>query len=703
MEVKPYTSDLLFEIGVEEMPSAPLNAAHLQLEELAEKAFEQARIGYADMTVYSTPRRLALLIKGVEERSADMVQEYKGPSKNIAYADDGTPTKALEGFARGKGVELADCELRELDGVEYIYAVKQVKGQKVQEVLPGILEGLITGLDWPKKQRWGRGDESFIRPVRWILAMLGADVIALKFGQVESGDHTYGHRFLSPKAIPIAAMREYKNVLRGNKVIVDQDKRKELILAEVERLSQDYGSAQIPEKMLAEVVNLVEYPNGLLCSFDEDFLRVPREILEYAMNSHQRYFAIERADGTLDNHFVVISNGDPAFDKQISAGHESVIRARLADAAFFYDEDLKAGLDGWKTKLDSLLFQKKLGTLADKTARIERLVDYLSSVLDVPKEDAANGLRAAALAKADLTSHTVVEFTELQGVMGSYYALAQGESQEVADAIAGHYLPRFSGDDLPGSLPAQLVSIADKTDTIVGIIAAGFAPKGTSDPYGLRRCAIGVLRIVMDVLPLDISKLIDASIATMPAELMANLDSGELKTSVEAYFKSRTESMLRERGASSEVVSAVLAVAAALPADAALRAKALQDFLDTGDAWINLSTAYVRAKNLSDREVGVAVDASLLGVDEQAFYDALTASEPRMHEYLAQATLVSYQDYLNTLASMRAAVDSFFEKVMIMDEDPALRKNRLALLNVFIALIEPFADFRRLPKQKDQK
>jgi len=699
--IKPYTADLLFEIGVEEMPSAPLNKAHIRLKELAEVAFVTARLDYKEIHVFSTPRRLALLVKGLAERQEDVRLEHKGPAKKIAYAEDGTASKALVGFAKGKGVELDDIQIRNVDGTEYVYAIKDEKGLLAKEVLPELLQGLITNLDWAKRQRWGSGEETFIRPVRWILAILGSDTIPLTFGELQSGNFTYGHRFLSTQQIPIAAMREYKNVLRGNKVIVDQDKRREMILESIEELTAQVpdgngSTAIVPDKVLTEVVNLVEYPNALLCSFDEEFLRVPREILEYAMNSHQRYFAIQAADGTLSNYFVVISNGDPHYGTQIAAGHESVIRARLADAAFFYDEDLKVGLDGWRDKLKTLLFQQKLGTLEDKTQRIKQLVSYLCNELEVSKELAANAARAADLAKADLTSNTVIEFTELQGVIGAYYAKAQGESDEVALAIEQHYLPRYAGDKLPETTLGQLVSLADKVDTIVGIIAAGFAPKGTSDPYALRRSAIGALRVIMDELPLDIEGLIAASASTMPTELQ----NAELVQTVMKFFTSRADSMLRDKGYSTEVVSAVLAATAHRPADAAHRCAALQAFLDASDAWQNLSTAYTRAKNLSDAQVGIEVDTSLMDQHEQAFYDALVAAKPRAEEHLKAATEESYGDYLNQLADMRGPVDDFFDNVMIMDDDEALRRNRLALLNMFIALIEPFADFRKLPKQK---
>ncbi|MCL2379411.1 MAG: glycine--tRNA ligase subunit beta [Coriobacteriia bacterium] len=693
--IKPYVSDLLFEIGVEEMPSAPLNAAHAQLEKLAQVALADIRLDYKELQVYSTPRRLSLLVKGLADSQEDIQVEYKGPSKQIAYDSDGEPTQALQGFARGKGLDLSDIEVRETDGGQYVYAVKNEKGQAAKDLLPDLLAGLIAKLDWPKKQRWGSSDVHFIRPVRWILAILGSQTINVSFGDVRSSNWTYGHRFLSTQQIPIQAMREYKNVLRGNKVIVDHDKRREMILSSIDELAAPHGKALVPDKVLDEVVNLVEFPSALLCSFDREFLRVPREILEYAMNSHQRYFAIQTHDGSLDNHFVVISNGDPACAQKIAYGHESVIRARLADAAFFYDEDLKIGLDGWCDRLDSLLFQQKLGSLADKTARIVQIVEYLNEVLDVPDDVAHTALRAAELAKADLASSTVVEFTELQGTVGAHYASCQGESTEIARAIEEHYRPRYSGDSLPATLPAQLVSLADKVDTITGIIAAGKRPKGSSDPFALRRNVIGVLRIVMDALPadadLDIAGLIARSISVLPEDLQTD----DAAQSVLDFFTPRIDTILRDAGYSTEVVSAVLANSATRPADACKRCIALQDFLEQGDVWENLSTAYTRAKNLSDSEAGISVNVTLFEQHEQAFYDVLAVIEPRVQDYLTQQ---AYREYLDELASMREPLDDFFDKVMIMVDDPDLRRNRLALLNMFIALVEPFADFRRLSK-----
>ncbi|MDR1776142.1 MAG: glycine--tRNA ligase subunit beta [Actinomycetes bacterium] len=694
MDVKPYTADLLFEVGVEEMPSVPLDAAVRQLREAVPAALDGARLRYESVTVLSTPRRLAVLVRALHEQQEDLCETHKGPAAAIAYDADGQPTKALLGFARGKGVDAAAARVENVDGTDYVFVTVEQAGAAARELLPQLLAGLVQDLQWPKAQRWGDGDERFIRPVRWLLALYGSQVVPVRFGHLVAGDTTRGHRFLSDHEIPIAAMREYKNVLKGNRVIVDADVRRETIVTQVRAAAEPYGTAIIPEGVLSEVINLTEFPNALVGTFDEEFLRVPREILEYAMSTHQRYFAIERTDGCLDNHFVVVSNGDPACGDVITRGHERVVRARLADAAFFYDEDLKAGIEHWYERLTDVTFQEKLGSVADKVQRIEALVGVLCDQL-LDAEDAATGelrataLAAARLAKADLTSNAVVEFTELQGIMGAYYALAAGESTQVADAIREHYRPRFSGDAIPAGVPGQLVAVADKLDTICGIFAAGKAPKGTSDPFALRRAAIGILQIALQSLPLDLSALVPAAVAALPVECDRDAVAGD----VCAFIATRLETILRDSGHSAEVTAAVLATAAALPADAAARARALSAFVAAGDEWEDLSTAYTRAKNLADRTVGDAVDTALLTAPEAEFHTAIGEAAPLIRSYLEQA---AYPDLLTRLARLRGPVDAFFEQVMIMDEDAALRRNRLALLNAFIALIEPFADFRKL-------
>ncbi|MCL2324648.1 MAG: glycine--tRNA ligase subunit beta, partial [Actinomycetia bacterium] len=459
MLMKPTAHDLLFEIGVEEMPSAPLNAATGQLRQLAADALGSARLEHESLTVSATPRRLALRVRGLLDSQSDAQLDYRGPAVSVAYDGTGAPTKALEGFLRSKGLTPEQCEKRDVDGTAYVCATVEQKGEATVKLLPAILTDLIGSLDWKRSMRWGSGEERFVRPVRWLLALYGTTAIPVRFGALDSGTTTRGHRFAGTGPVTIATPNEYQSVLKGNRVIVDQELRRKMITEGVQAAAAPYGEAHIPEAVLDEVVNLVEYPTVLVGVFDESFLRVPREILEDAMSTHQRYFAITRPEDRdrLDHHFIVVSNGDPAYNEQIIAGHERVLRARLADAAFFFDEDCKVGLDGLAKRTQGLSFQDKLGTMADKTKRIVALTTWLADAWGLSGEERAAALRGAALAKADLCSSAVIEFTDLQGVMGAHYARVQGETEATARVITDHYAPRFSGDMLPSSRAAAAV------------------------------------------------------------------------------------------------------------------------------------------------------------------------------------------------------------------------------------------------------
>jgi len=697
MNLREEHRDLLFEIGTEELPSGPLNAVIKQLETLVPELFKKAQLSYSDFSIYATPRRIALSVQGIPVKVPDSVNEYKGPAVSAAFIDGDTtkgPTRALEGFARGKGIDLADIEIRSLDDVKYVYANVTVKGGRANEVLPGLLEEILATLEWKKTQRWGSTDVRFARPVRWLVALFGNEVIPVRFGDLISNRFTSGHRFLAPQQVELTNPQEYLHVLKGNKVLVDQARRRELIETQAREVSQQYGEVLFDADVLDEVVNLTEHPNALLGTFDEEFLRAPREILEYAMAKHQRYFAIQREDGALDNHFVVVSNGDPAFKGQIVEGHERVVRARLADAVFFYDEDLKVTLENWLSKLTNVVFQQKLGTTYQKVNRVENLVRYLAEAMGAPEADREVALRAATLAKADLATNAVVEFPILQGVMGSYYALAQDEDAEVAKAIREHYQPRFSGDEIPTSLPGRLASIADKMDTVTGIFAAGKAPKGTSDPYALRRNAIGILQIALQVKALDLDALIRASLDQLTDVL--EFDYEATYEAVRAFFSSRLEAILRDEGYDYDVINAVLEQATSDPADAVLRIKALEAFKEHDDM-INLSTAFVRAKNLAQPEVGMTVDVDLFTESEKALREALANVASLEPELMDEKR---YTELLTQFAGLRQPVDTFFDSVMIMDEDEAIRKNRLSLLNSLVSLIERFADLTQLVVKK---
>ncbi len=574
----------------------------------------------------------------------------------------------------------------------YVYATVETTGAPAQEVLPALLGRLAEELEWAKSQRWGSGTARFPRPVRWMLALHGTDVIPVQFAGLTAGRHTFGHRFLVPEPIEVLGAFEYLAELDKGKVAVDQQARAAMLKEGIETVAAGIGGrAVVPEKTFAEVVNLVEWPTVAVGSFDEEFLSVPREMLENAMTSHQRYFPVERTDGGLDNRFIVAHNGDPKRTEQIVRGHERVIRARLADAAFFYKEDLALTLEEWLPKLETVVFQERLGTAALKVARVERLAGKVAAMIDAPADETAFAARASHLAKADLVTNAVVEFTDLQGVMGRYYALAAGEAPQVALAIEEHYRPRFAGDELPSTVAGRIVSIADKADTICGIFAAGLAPKGSADPFGLRRSAIGILQMALDGTPVTLDALIGEALE--PLESKVAFDVEATGSAVREFFLGRFENILKDRGHAYDTVEAVLVTAADDPGDALARCEALTFFRGSNDAMEDLSVAYTRAKNLAKPELGTSTDAALMGAEEAALADALADAESVAGDLMAQH---AYSAVLEALAGLRVPIDEFFDKVLVMDDDEALRTNRLRLLNRFVAVFGVFADFSRL-------
>jgi glycyl-tRNA synthetase beta chain len=683
---------LVFELGTEELPSAALYGAITELRVAAENALREARLEYGEVAVFGTPRRLALAVDGLAERQEDRVERAKGPAAKAAFDEAGNPTKAAEGFARGRGVAVSDLVVEEDASGAYVYAVIERKGVPTAEVLPKLLGKLAADMDWPKSMRWGSGDTRFSRPVRWMLALYGGDVVPVRFGGLVAGRLTMGHRFLVENPVEVPSAEEYPLAMERGKVVLDQAARAKLIEEGIEaQAGQHDAAAVVPEKTFAEVVNLVEWPTVATGSFDEDFLEVPREVLETAMESHQRYFPLER-EGRLLPNFVVVHNGDPERTEAIVAGHERVIRARLADAAFFYREDLAVADEDWVAQLAAIVFQERLGTLAEKVSRIETLTGELARQAGTGEAHAAIARRAAHLAKADLVSHVVVEFPTLQGVMGRYYALASEESELVAAAIPEHYQPRFAGDALPSSVPGQLVSVADKLDTMAGIFAIGQAPTGSADPYALRRGALGILGIIVDAglrltLTESIASALEGYIGTLP-----DMDVEDVGAQVREFILGRFDGMLRDRGHAYDTVAAVLATAGDDPADAAARAAALTPFRSREEI-ADLAVAFTRARNLSKPELGTEPDMSVMGPEERALAGAIVAAEVTAGDAIAEAR---YSDALETLAGLRGPIDAFFDAVLVMDPDEKLRDNRLRLLNRFVALFERFADFGKL-------
>lgn len=690
------TRTLLFEIGVEEIPSAPLYDAVTQLRTDAERALTEAGLAYSSIETFGAPRRLVLRVRDLAGRQEDRSLKVRGPAVKAAYDTDGNPTKAAEGFARGKSVDVASLVREADESGEYVYAHIEEVGRTASEVLPSLLTRLAEGLTWPKAQRWGDSDARFIRPVRRLLALFGEEVLPVRFAGLLADRLTEGHRFLAAeRVISIASADDYDAAARAGMFVYDAAERARAIREGIAAIESVNGvRAVVFDKTFSEVVNLVEWPTVVIGRFDREFLEVPREVLETAMTKHQRYFPVEGGNGELENAFIVVHNGDPACNERIVAGHERVIRARLADATFFFREDLSVSMEEWVTRLSAIVFQEKLGTSGAKIARVEALTGRLALLHGADPAETAAALRAAHLAKADLVSQVVVEFPTLQGVMGRYYALAAGESDQVATAIREHYRPRFAGDVAPSTVAGMLVSAADKLDTMVGIFAIGQGPTGSADPYAVRRGAIGILAMVLDAgLNLTVTEALRAALAGFDG-VIPGLDADAVGAQVAEFINGRLDTILHDRGHAYDTVDAVLTVASDDPADALRRCTALTEArVRQPDVFEDLSIAFTRARNLSRLELGVECDIAIMTAEERALADALSFAET------AAGAAFDARDYagvLGVLASMRGPIDVFFDTVLVMDPDEALRDNRLRLLNRFVAVFARFADFGRM-------
>jgi len=607
-----------------------------------------------------------------------------------------TPTAI--GFARGKGLSPESLERREVNGTEYVFATKNIPATPVADLLPDVLAGFITAIKWPRSCRWAAYREYFVRPVRWIVAMLDDVVLPVSFAGAESSNFTMGHRVLAPGKHTVDTAANLLDVIRAAFVIPTQAERERIIREGVAAIESETGfTADLPAKTLLEVVNLSEYPQPLVSTFDEEFLQVPEEIIVDAMLMHQRYFPLYDAAGKLTNKFIIVSNGNPECAATIIDGNERVVRARLDDAKFFYEEDLKHPLESYIEKLDKVVFQESLGTVRQKAERLEKLACALSADAQLDAADAADAKRAARLCKADLVTNAVIEFTSVQGVMGSYYAAASGETPQVAQAIGQHYQPRFAGDALPDTTVGKLVALADKLDTICGLFAVGQGPTGSSDPFALRRSAIGIVNMLETGLLISLAAAIDESLASFAAQGVA-FDAAAVRAEVVDFFVTRTKVMLRDAGISADTIDAVLAAGVEEPAVISQRAHALEDArANDAETFDNLATAYARANNLRKPELGEDVDDALLTEPERALAGAVATAEQAVASALASDDFAAA---LSQLAALRAPIDGFFADVMVMDEDAALRDNRLRLLNRFVAVFANVADFGKMAKSK---
>lgn len=687
---------LAFEIGTEEIPAFDLAGAVKQLSTMVPSLLDDAAIPHGAVKIFSSPRRLIVIAEEIPEATEEKNEVFKGPSAKIAFDAEGNPTKAAQGFARGKGVDPSSLVVE--DG--YVYARTHTPSVNVASLLSSALNKIIHGLSWPRSQRWGVHSEYFTRPVRWIVALFGNEVIDFTFAGLVAGRTTCGHRFLAPGPFEVADADSLVDVVRSASVIPSEAEREQVIREGVAKAEAETGfTAVLHPKTLVEVINLAEYPTVLVGTFDEEFLKVPEEIIVDAMLVHQRYFPLYDKDGKLTNRFIVVSNGDPACAETIVDGNERVVRARLYDAKFFYDEDLKQPLESYVDHLGEVVFQEKLGTMLDKTNRIQRLADHLAEDAGLAGQDLSDVERAARLCKADLVTSAVVEFTSVQGVMGSYYAAASGETAQVAQAIEQHYRPRFAGDEAPDTVVGKIVAIADKLDTVCGLFAVGQGPTGSSDPFALRRSAIGIVAMLSgkDAVEVSLVAAIDAALASY-AQQGIEFDTDVVRRDVIEFFITRTKVMMRDAGNSIDAIDAVLSAGIQEPVELINRVSALEAARsEQPEVFEDLATAYARANNLCDSKLGTEVNEGLLSEVEQALVSAVGQAESNVASALENN---NYAAALSELAALRKPIDLFFENTMVMDEDQTLRENRLRLLNSFVAVFANVADFALLSKVK---
>lgn len=679
---------LLLEIGTEEVPAHVMPGILSQLKENAAKTFEELRIEYKNIKTLGTPRRSALLVEGLAEQQADLSKENRGPAVNIAFDADGNPTKAAQGFARGQGVKPE--ELVTKDG--YVYAMVHEKGGQTVDLLGDTLKGLVDGLNFPNNMHWADLDYKFIRPLRWLVALYGQDVIDFEVANVKSGRTSRGHRFLSEGDFEIANAEDYVEACRKASIIVDQNERCEMIRQQIaEVAAANGGQAEVNEDLLEEVLYLVEYPTALCGKFDEKYLALPAEAVITPMRDHQRYFPVLK-DGQLLPLFITIRNGGKEHLETVQHGNERVLRARLEDAQFFFDEDRKKTLEQHGEKLKTVVFQDGLGTIYDKVLRLEVLAGYIADAIGANEQDKKDAVRAAKLAKADLVTGMVTEFTELQGVMGREYALLDGETKAVAQAIDEHYMPRFAGDSQPASVAGRIVSLADKIDTIVGTFSRGLIPTGSQDPFALRRQALGIVNMLKEAqYHISLSQLVAKAM-----ELLKIADAGQqakLQNDVADFMKLRLKNVLADAGIRYDVVDAVFVTVDDIYG-VFLRAQAVNEAVKQDME--KTIQAFVRTGNIARKaeDVQAAVEAGLLAEQVEkylckAYEDAASKVEK---EIVAQ----DYAGAIATLSQLAAPIDAFFDGVMVMDKDEKIKNNRLGLLKLVDNLICQVADFSKI-------
>ena len=689
------TENCLVELGTEELPPKALKSLGEAFATQFEAALTQADLSFDSVSWFAAPRRLAVYVSGLAEGQADKVVEKRGPAVSAAFDADGNPTKAAQGWARGNGIDVADAERLVTDKGEWLLHKAHVPGQSVAELLEGLINQAVSKLPIPKPMRWGNYNTQFIRPVHTLCVLYGSEVVNVSVLGLTSGRVVQGHRFHGEGRFELDHADNYASALEQQYVLADFEARKDKVRQQLEDAAQSLSlKPDYNEDLLEEIASLVEWPVVLQAGFDEAFLAVPKEALIYTMKDDQKYVPLLDSDGALSNTFLFVTNIESRDASQVISGNEKVIRPRLADAEFFFNSDKKTTLESRLESLETVLFQKQLGTLKEKSERISALSAFIASQIDANETQAA---RAGLLAKTDLMSNMVMEFPDVQGVMGKYYALNDGEDAPVAEALYEQYMPRFAGDALPSSGVSASVALADKLDTLVGIFGIGQLPKGDKDPFALRRAAIGVLRIVTELsLPLDLETLVSKAIDVYGDKLT----NAETQSQVVDFVLGRFTALLQDQAIAIDGIQAVAARRPTKPADYLARVHAVDKFraLEEAEALAaaNKRVANILAKQNVEVTDTVNIDESLLAEEaEKALYVELKAAQKEVD------IAVPSQDYtriLTALATLRNVIDNFFDNVMVMADDEAVKNNRLALLSLLRQLFLTIADISILAK-----
>ncbi|MEJ9229026.1 glycine--tRNA ligase subunit beta [Peribacillus butanolivorans] len=682
--------DLLLEIGLEEMPARFVTASMKQLSDKVQKWLKEKAIEFGAVEAFSTPRRLAILVKDVSESQKDIEEEAKGPAKKIALDSEGNWSKAALGFVRGQGMTAEDIYFKELKGIEYAHVNKFIKGQPTSQLLSELQE-IISGMTFPKNMRWANQDLRFVRPIKWLIALFGNEVVPFSIADVETGRETKGHRFLGEVAM-IEAPEQYEATLRDQFVMANPDKRRSVILEQIKSLEQEKGwIIPVDEDLLEEVNNLVEYPTVLFGHFEEEFLELPAEVLITSMKEHQRYFPVKDQDGKLLAFFVTVRNGDDRHLEKVSKGNEKVLRARLSDAAFFFKEDQKKEIADALKKLDSIVYHEEIGTLAEKTARVTAVTGVLADALNL-KAEKDLALRAAEIAKFDLVSHMVYEFPELQGYMGEKYALLKGEAKEVAAAINEHYMPRHADDNVPPSVIGAVVSIAEKIDTLASFFAIGIIPTGSQDPYALRRQASGVVQILAEKKwNISLEELITLGLKGLESKGLLKRDLEEVKADMFTFFKARVKHLLQEQQIRYDLIDAVLIDEIGFIHSLVERAHVLDAKKDEAGFKESLE-ALSRVMNIAVKcDHKVTVDPNAFeNEQEKALYEKYQTVALRYAESRKE------KERFEHLISLQSEIESYFENTMVMADDEAIRNNRLSLMKEISDLVSGFAAMNKI-------